>query len=112
NDAEGFAALFSENGRLATAASKSEVVGRDAIRKFIAGSYAKRPPGMRTKHLYGNCAIELEGDTASAKTDYVIYQCIADGAWEIKSVGQSLDQLVRHDGQWLIAERRNVDARV
>jgi uncharacterized protein (TIGR02246 family) len=110
-DADGVAVLFTDNARFSTASSRSSVEGKDNIRTFHAGCYAKRASDTHTKHIFGNPAIEVDGNTANAKTDYVVFQCHGDGQWEVKGIGQAVDRLVRQNGQWLFAERRNVDPR-
>ena len=89
-DADGYAAVFTEDGVLDWA--RGEVVGRAAIREFMAsGTYdlrkmnfapAQTPDGREwpstVRHLVTNQVIEINGDTARAISYWMNYGNNAD----------------------------------
>ncbi len=104
-DLEGYLALFTQEGRYVSRGVVHE--GRDALRSFIGGIYAKRAPEHRMQHLYANSVIEVRGDTAHATSDFIAYERAAEGAaWQVNMLGQCADRLVKQDGVWLFTERR------
>jgi uncharacterized protein (TIGR02246 family) len=76
--------------------------GRDAIRRFIE---AGQPPERRGKHVCANPLIEVDGDRATAATDYVFVARDAERL-VVTSAGRYHDRLVRDGDRWRFAERR------
>ncbi len=110
-DPDAVAACFTEDGRLSVP-SGARPEGRQAVRDFMVDQYARRGATKRLmKHLYANSNIRLEGETASVVSDWVAYESVNGGAWTINMIGQSIDRVVLRNGQWLLAERRNIDSR-
>jgi len=105
-DAEGYASLFAVDGSFVSARAQHR--GRGAIKEFITDLYRSQPANRQTKHLCGNSVIEVDGETASAVTDFVAYERLGDGAWQVHTIGQYQDRLVLEDGEWRFAERRVV----
>jgi hypothetical protein len=118
-DAEGYAAVFAEDGVLDWAGG--EVKGREAIRQFMAsGTYdlrklnfkpAQTPDGREwpstVRHLVTNQVIEIEGDRARAVSYWMNYANNADRRKiEWLSFGSWDDELVKVDGQWLFKRHR------
>jgi hypothetical protein len=103
-DADGYAALFATDGRFAGA--NATHTGRSAIKTFISELYRNQPANRRTKHLCGNSVIDIDGDGATAITDFVAYERLADGPWQVHTIGQYHDRLVLEEGSWRFAERR------
>ena len=112
-DADGYAAVFTEDGVLDWA--RGEVIGRDAIREFMAtGTYDLRklnfqpaqtedgrewPPAVR--HLVTNQVIEINGDTARVISYWMNYSNAADRRQiQWLSYGSWDDEMVKVDGQW------------
>lgn len=112
-DADGYAAVFAEDGVLDWA--RGEVKGREAIREFMAsGTYdlrklnfqpAKTPDGRdwpsAVRHIVTQQVIEVKGNTARAVSYWMNYANNADrrridwlsyGSWD--------DEFVKIDGQW------------
>jgi 3-phenylpropionate/cinnamic acid dioxygenase small subunit len=108
-DAEGYAALFAHDGRF-VGANEVGYAGRDAIKQFITDLYASQPADRRTKHLCGNSLIDVDGERAQAETDFVAYERLGDGPWQVHTIGRYMDQLVCEQGEWRFAERRVVSA--
>jgi 3-phenylpropionate/cinnamic acid dioxygenase small subunit len=105
-DVEGYATLFAVNGRFVSA--RAEHRGRGAVKEFIADLYRSQPSDRRTKHLCGNSIVDVDGQTASAITDFVAFERLGDGPWQIHTIGQYQDQLIFEDGMWRFAERHVV----
>jgi hypothetical protein len=106
-DSEGYAALFAENGRF-IGANDAAYNGRAAIKQFITDLYAKQPVERYTKHLCGNSLVDIDGERAQAETDFVAYERLGDGPWQVHTIGRYFDRLVREQGEWRFAERRVV----
>jgi hypothetical protein len=113
-DADGYAAVFTEDGVLDWA--RGEVVGRHAIRDFMAtGTYDLRklnfqpaqtpdgkewPPAVR--HLVTNQVIEINGDNARVISYWMNYSNAADRRKiEWLSYGSWDDEMVKLDGMWM-----------
>jgi hypothetical protein len=112
-DADGYAAVFTEDGVLDWA--RGEVKGRAAIREFMAsGTYdlrkmnfqpAKTPDGRdwpsTVRHLVTNQVIEVNGNTARGVSYWMNYANNADRRKiEWLSFGSWDDQFVRVGGKW------------
>jgi hypothetical protein len=115
-DADGYAAVFAEDGVLDWA--RGVVEGREAIREFMAaGTYdlrtigfqpAETPDGREwpstVRHLITNQVIKVDGNTATAITYWMNYgnnadrrqiQWLSFGSWE--------DEYVKIDGEWFFS---------
>jgi len=118
-DADGYAAVFAEDGILDWA--RGEVVGREAIREFMAGGvYDLRTMGFQpaetedgrewqstVRHLITNQVIKVEGDTAKAITYWMNYANIADRrAIQWLSFGSWEDEYEKIDGEWYFTLHR------
>jgi hypothetical protein len=118
-DPDGYAAVFTEDGVLDWA--RGEVVGRDAIREFMAsGTYdlrklnfapAETPDGREwpstVRHLVTNQVIEIDGDSARAISYWMNYGNNADRRKiEWLSFGSWDDEFVKIDGQWLFKRHK------
>jgi uncharacterized protein (TIGR02246 family) len=109
-DAEGMAALFTEDGRLAiydgqpgTAEPTADRHGRAAIAAAMTGLNRYEV----TTHLLGQQTVELDGDRATGET-YCLAHHLShrDGTRENRVMSiRYLDTYVRADGRWLIEER-------
>lgn len=114
-DADGYAAVFAEDGILDWA--RGQVVGRDAIREFMAtGTYdftqgapeAKTPDGKNwpstVRHLITNQVVKVEGDTATALTYWIQFNNNQDRRkveWML--FGTWYDEFVKVDGEWFFS---------
>lgn len=117
-DAEGYAAVFAEDGVLDWA--RGLVEGRDAIYEFMAtGTYdftrgapeAETPDGENwpstVRHLITNQVVDVDGDTAQATTYWIQFNNNADrGAVEWMLFGSWYDEFVKIDGEWLFSLHR------
>ena len=111
NDPDGVMATFADGARLLVP-SGARPVGRAAIRAFMEEQYTRRrATRRRMKHLYANSDIDVRGPAATVISDWVAYESVDGGPWAINMIGQSIDQFVLENDQWLIAERHNIDSR-
>ncbi|HEX7080408.1 MAG TPA: nuclear transport factor 2 family protein [Gammaproteobacteria bacterium] len=117
-DADGYAAVFAEDGVLDWA--RGIVEGREAIREFMAnGTYdltrgaaeAKTPDGRNwpstVRHLITNQVIDVDGDTARAVTYWIQFNNNADRRkveWML--FGSWYDEFVKIDGEWFFSLHR------
>jgi hypothetical protein len=104
-DPQAFAALFTEDGKYIS--RRGESVGRAAIYKNLEDRVKVNPPDRETMHLFAESIIEVDGDTAHARSPYVGYGRIGDAPWAIMSIGRFHSWLVRRGGQWLFTEVQN-----
>ena len=98
---EDMAALFTPDGVWETAFGTG--TGRAGI-VAQANSIAK---GARPKrvHLTTNIVIDLDGDTATARSNWALIQNVPSGAPIIGSGGAYADRLVKVGGKWFFKHR-------
>ena len=97
---EEMAALFTPNGVWETAFGSGK--GRDGI-VAQARSIATGPRPKRA-HLTTNIVIDLDGETATARSNWVVVQN-SDAGPVIGSGGAYADRLVKVDGRWFFQHR-------
>ncbi|MDA1092570.1 MAG: nuclear transport factor 2 family protein [Acidobacteria bacterium] len=99
-DAEGWAAVFTEDGQYELFGNTTK--GRPAIAAAIAGRSGSRP---HSQHRMVNHVISIDGDTAHSVCEFCV---IAERQGRIDTItaGFYEDDLRRVDGQWLIARRQ------
>jgi ketosteroid isomerase-like protein len=76
--------------------------GRAAIEEFI-----RSIPLADLKHFTANSVIEVDGDSAYARTDWIAFRAGGDG-FGVAECGRYHDRFVKHDRRWFFAQRRNV----
>jgi hypothetical protein len=117
-DADGYAAVFAEDGVLDWAGGIVE--GRDAIREFMAtGTYdltrgapeAETPDGRNwpstVRHLITNQVVDVDGNTAQAVTYWIQFNNNVDRRQvEWMLFGSWYDEFVRIDGEWFFSLHR------
>ncbi len=117
-DADGYAAVFAEDGVLDWA--RGLVEGRAAIREFMAsGTYdltqgapaAQTPDGRNwpstVRHLITNQVIEVDGDKATALTYWIQFnnnEKRDQVVWML--FGSWYDEFVKIDGEWFFSLHR------
>jgi len=101
---EQMAALFTEDGTWETAfgtgTTRPGIVAQ--LRKIAALSTGPRP---RRAHLTTNIVIDLNGDTATVRSNWTVIENSATGP-RISSGGEYRDQLVKQGGKWLFKHRK------
>ena len=97
---EEMAELFTSDGVWQTAFGTG--TGRPGIVAHARG--IATGPRLRRVHLTTNIVIDLEGDTAIARSNWVLVQNSPDGP-TIGSGGAYSDQLVKLGGRWFFKHR-------
>jgi ketosteroid isomerase-like protein len=91
---EELAELFTEDARLMVL--DQVVEGRAAVRGYLERVQAD---GSRGMHVTSNSLIDVDGDVATAATDYLFVRPGGDGL-AIIAAGRYLDELVRDGAGW------------
>jgi uncharacterized protein (TIGR02246 family) len=106
-DSTGFSECFAEDGRIYS--SSGVFQGRAEIKGFLESLYASRPLNRHFKHVWANSAITIDGDTADAVSDILVFECLTGTPWQMNIVARHIDKLARQpDGRWLYTEKRGV----
>ena len=63
-----------------------------------------QPDGSRGMHVTTNSLIDVDGDQATATTDYLFVRPVEQGI-SVIAAGRYYDRLVHHGDQWQFAER-------
>jgi 3-phenylpropionate/cinnamic acid dioxygenase small subunit len=100
---------FDEWGQLFTDDATFTVMGtthtgRGDVQAFIT---AAQPPEARGRHLISQPRLNIDGDSADARTDYA-FVGRTDRGLAVTSSGRYLDHLVRDGGRWRFASREIV----
>jgi hypothetical protein len=100
-DADGFAALFTEDGVLD--ASNGVCATQDERRAKVLGAHS-RPPH---RHFTTNVVVDPDPDDPSRArgTACYIYMENVDGETVTRSIGTYTDELRKQDGRWLFHHR-------
>ncbi|AZG45945.1 nuclear transport factor 2 family protein [Gordonia insulae] len=93
------AALYADEAVLEVPGGDA-IVGRAAVREAFAGWAPTTPQ----KHLVGNTAVSVAGDTVRAISDVVFFQR-TDAGWTPLIVGRYDDTFVLVDDAWQISRR-------
>jgi uncharacterized protein (TIGR02246 family) len=109
-DADGYGALFAEDGVLAN--GRSETKGREAIVKsvkdlsarFRAAQQPAGAPPRKVIHAYSNVVIDVQGDKATSRSNWIEVWNLK-GTPEVGGGGEYSDVLVKKNGQWFFQRR-------
>ncbi len=94
-----WADLFTEDARFILSGQVTE--GRDSIRVLMT---AMMPAERRGQHVTSNSLVDIDGDSATATTDYLFVRPTADGP-SIVAAGRYHDRLTRDERRWRFRER-------
>ncbi len=103
--ADGVAALFDTAGVYAVG-GMGESHGRPAIAALFDGPVHRQLLADGCAHLLGPVAIDLAGDTATARGLSLVFRWNG-GNWDAVRVSANRWQLVRGDAGWLVTRRDN-----
>jgi 3-phenylpropionate/cinnamic acid dioxygenase small subunit len=76
--------------------------GADEIREMLGGRIAG---AIRHRHILTNTILEIEGDTARAKSDWYLIKPAAGQAWDIEGAGYYQDEMRRSPAGWVFTRR-------
>lgn len=105
-DYDGYVGLFTEDGVWQNGDTVRR--GRAEIRAMLTGLFGEPDPGfvnLSSFHQIGNFEIDVDGDTARAKSRFVFVMRGAGGAPTPSLSGQYHDELVRTAQGWKIKHR-------
>lgn len=105
-----YAALFAKNGTWT--GGFGTFTGPAAIQKMLEDNMGKPEPGFINKdnfHLDTTIVVDVEGDTATARSRYLFFTRSADNRPVPTLAGRYVDTFVREDGQWKIESRKTSD---
>jgi uncharacterized protein (TIGR02246 family) len=111
-DPKAYASVFTEDGVLES--GRGVTRGRDALRKMLADfnvEMTKRAEAAgrtlrASRHVASNFVIKVDGDKATAVSYWTAHRVGNDGkSVEPTGFGHYEDELVRRNGEWLIARR-------
>ena len=92
------AELLAEDGCVVAA-------GADAVRKLYESGTRLHDGSPRTRHLTANSVIEVDGDRATARSSYVVFQGLDGFALQPIITGRYRDDFVRAAQAWRFARR-------
>ncbi len=104
-DFAGVGALFAEG---TYSAGFGSVRGAADVTKAFQRIVILYPDGTpRTKHVTTNTILEIDGDTAAARSYFTVFQAVVD-LLPLQAIasGRYHDTFTRRDGQWRFTERR------
>jgi ketosteroid isomerase-like protein len=101
-DPHGWAALFGEDGEWVGGTRYGAISGPDALARFVSDEFGATPPSV---HIFGNMAIEVDGDTATAWSRWMLLEEDGAGGVRIVLAGHYDDRLRRTRDGWRFARR-------
>jgi 3-phenylpropionate/cinnamic acid dioxygenase small subunit len=99
---EQWARCFTPDGVFASALGSFQ--GRQALIDFAKG-YHETLGGAQQRHIVSNISVNLEGARGTAVSTLTLY-VTREGATQFLGVGIYEDELVKIDGEWLLAKRQ------
>ena len=96
------AALFAEDGEWTTTYGAAR--GRAEIAALLDRTVPKRGEGPQRKHYITNIIIRLDGDRATATSDYLVVREGETGLLPVMG-GRYKDAFVKADGAWRFARK-------
>jgi uncharacterized protein (TIGR02246 family) len=106
-DFEGYANLFTEDGRFTTTDPAWQADSRAGIHRMVTGMVGSMLTvrGGDDFHIVGNVQIDVDGDSASARSTWTYVLRGEDDQPDLAKIGHYEDRLVREDGRWLFKHR-------
>ena len=101
-DFAGVAGLFAEDGEWATTYGRAR--GRAEIEALLTSVVPRPGEGPQRKHYITNIIITLDGERASALSDYLVVRDSERGLLPVMG-GRYKDRFVRHAGTWRFARK-------
>lgn len=86
--------------------SGDQYVDADGVLAVWEGGVKRYPDGTpRTKHVTTNAIVEVDGDTATARSYYTVFQQVDDFPLQAIIAGRYHDRFDKVDGTWRWTER-------
>lgn len=110
-DADAYAATFAEDATMG--AGDMAEHGREHIRQYVVDLRARwglpndgETHWGRTRHVFYNFRVEIDGDTAKGGTYWETFTPNQEtGVWSILATGTSAETFSKIDGEWYIQTR-------
>jgi uncharacterized protein (TIGR02246 family) len=105
-DYAGYASLFASDG--VWTGGFGSATGPAAIQAMLEKNLGKPEPGYLNKssfHLMTTEVIEVDGDTAKARSRYLFFTASPDNKPVPSLAGRYIDEFVRENGVWKIKKR-------
>jgi len=105
-DYAGYAALFAKDG--VWTGGFGSATGPAAIQELLEKNLGKPEPGFINKanfHLMTTAVVEVDGDTAKARSRYTFFSASPDNRPTVALAGRYVDEFVRENGTWKIKKR-------
>ncbi len=105
-DYAGYASLFAKDG--VWTGGFGSATGPAAIQEMLEKNLGKPEPGFINKanfHLMTTAVVEVDGDTAKARSRYTFFTASPDNRPTAALAGRYVDELVRENGTWKIKKR-------
>ena len=105
-DYAGYASLFAHDG--VWTGGFGSATGPAQIQAMLEENLGKAEPGFINKssfHLMTTMNVEVDGDTATARSRYLFFTKTADDKPAPSLAGRYVDEFVREDGKWKIRHR-------
>ena len=104
-DAGAFGDCFTEDGEWSTDYGTAR--GRGEIEALLASVVPRPGEGPQRKHYITNILIELAGDRADVRSDYLVVRESENGLLPVMG-GTYRDTFTKQDGKWLFARKELV----
>jgi uncharacterized protein (TIGR02246 family) len=105
-DYAGYASLFASDG--VWTGGFGRFTGPAEIQKMLEDNLGKPAAGFVNKsnfHLVTTVVVDIDGDTAKARSRYLFYTATQDDRPGAALAGRYVDDFVRENGQWKIKNR-------
>lgn len=109
SDWDNYVNYFTREGKLIM--TEGTRVGRDDIKERMSTAAARMAraaqgrPVRKRADLLSNIEVDVDGNTASAKSRFTFISENADGGFDVVGSGLYIDEWALEDGEWLIAAR-------
>jgi 3-phenylpropionate/cinnamic acid dioxygenase small subunit len=80
--------------------------GSDAVAALYRRGTQLHDGSPRTRHVTANSVVEIDGDRATARSSYVVFQGVDGFALQPIITGRYADSFARTDGGWRFARRQ------
>ena len=97
-------AMFAQ-AELVTVDGTVVAAGAEAVQRLYERGTRLHDGSPGTRHITANSIIEVDGDSATARSSYVVLQGVDGAPLQPIITGRYRDRFVRSDGRWQFAQR-------